>query len=89
MHRKKGGLGIDIEHLIPVGGSHLAEPRSREDAGIATHDVDAAVAFHCGPRHSCTVFFTRNIGGHGAGDSAREMNLGGGSFGLRQISGGQ
>jgi hypothetical protein len=36
MHPKKGALEIDIEHLIL--------------AFIATHNIDAAMAFHCDPR---------------------------------------
>src|ERR1700691_5999176 len=62
MDGKKSALEIDVEYLIPVGGAHLAEPGSREDAGIAAHNVDAAMAFHRRPRHSCAVFFVRNIG---------------------------
>ena len=74
IHRKKRAFEIDIENLIPIRDAHRSEPRSRKHTGVATDDVDAAMAFHRGPRHSCAVFFTRNIGGHGAGASAERIS---------------
>ena len=83
VHREEGALEIDIEHLIPIRRCHLAQPRGGENTSVATDDVDAAVAFQRGPRHSRAVFFVRNIGRH---RTRARTNLGGRGLGLREVS---
>ena len=85
VHRKKCAFKIDVEHLIPIGDAHLPQPRGRKDSGVATDDVDAAVALHRRRRHSGAIFGVRNIRGHRARRPSRGTDLGSGCLGLRQV----
>ncbi len=84
LDRKKGSLEIDIQDLVPIGLTHLEEFRSRKNPGVATEDVDPAVAFDRSLSHAAIVFHLGNVRGHGARNSPVVADFGGCCFGLGQ-----
>jgi hypothetical protein len=61
-----GALEVDADHLLDVLGGEVLEAARWEDARVGAHDVQAAVALHCGGDDALAVLGTGHIGGESA-----------------------
>lgn len=75
---------MHVEHLLEIGGLHLAERLVAQNAGIGTHQIDAAPFLGGALDHGGDLLEIRNVGAVGHRGAARLADLLDHGFGWRQ-----